>query len=127
VLGQHGLDGGKNLVFLADVAAVDGGSAAGVGDFALHGFELLGLAADQRDLRAEGGEFMGGAAADAAAAAGDDDALADEEAFAENGTVVHGIPPRAGPNQRQPSSCLVDYGRARVDVQATLAMVLLDH
>ena len=73
-----------HALFLADVGAVAARGAAGVRDLARDRFELLRLAPDQGDARAERGEFMRGAAADAAAGAGDDAGLAGEQAVAEN-------------------------------------------
>ena len=73
-----------HALFLADVGGVAARRAAGVGDLARDRFELFGLAADQRDARAERGQFMRRAAPDAAAGAGHDAGLAREQAVAKD-------------------------------------------
>ena len=84
---EHRGDGGLHRGLVADVAGVRRADAAGGLDLAAHRLELLELAADDRDARAERGELVRGAAADARAAAGDDGDLAGEQVGAKDGAV----------------------------------------
>src|SRR6266516_2012790 len=77
-----------DFFLLADVADESLGLAARRGDFRLHGMQLVGRAADERDPRAECRELMRRAAADAAAAAGDDRHLPGKQARPEHRSVA---------------------------------------
>ena len=83
-IGEHRAHDLLHALFLADVGGVAARAAARVRDLARDRFELVGLAADQRDARAERGQFMRRAAPDAAAGAGHDAGLAGEQAVAKN-------------------------------------------
>ena len=84
MLREHFGDRALHRIFLADVADVRAGLAAGLCDFGANALEFVARAADERHRRAQARQFMRGAAPDAGAAAGDDNHLALEQAGAVN-------------------------------------------
>ncbi len=87
VAGEHRGDRRLHLRLLADVAHVDRADAARGFDLALHRGQFVGVAADDRDGRAERRELVRSAAADSRAAAGDDGDLALQQAGCEDGAI----------------------------------------
>ena len=73
MVGEHPLDGGDDRMFIANVGDM-GGNQTTIGfDLTAHTLEFVLVAPDDRDMRTERGQLMGGATPDSAAAAGDDD------------------------------------------------------
>src|SRR6187401_1496199 len=89
VPGHDRADRFLDLGFLANVESVRLAAAAGRLDLALHGLQLLGLAAGDHDMRAERGKLVRRAAADAAAAAGHNHGLAGEQSRLEDRAIRH--------------------------------------
>ena len=63
---------------------MDGNPPAVGADFGLHGVEFVDVAADDRHVGAQRGEFVGGASPDPATAAGDHDRPTGEQVFGED-------------------------------------------
>ncbi|MNR20555.1 hypothetical protein D3C85_1374040 [compost metagenome] len=83
----------RNRFFIANVASRPIRLATVFDDFRCDTFELVGLASDQQNMGAEGGQFVGGATTDATAATGDNDVLASKQVGFENRIVGHGGSP----------------------------------
>jgi hypothetical protein len=63
---------------------MDGNPAAVGADLGLYGVEFVGVAADDRHIGAQGGEFVGRASADPATPAGDHDRPTGEQVVGED-------------------------------------------
>ena len=94
---EHGGDGRAHRGLVADVAGMRARGAARGLDLGAHRGELVGLAADEGDRRAERSQLVRRAAPDARAAAGDDGDLAREQVAAEDGLVGQGMSCRRTP------------------------------
>jgi hypothetical protein len=70
--------------FIADVCGMDGYPTAVGLDLGLHGFEFVGVAADDRHVSAQRGQFVGGASPDSAGSTGDYDRATGEKGVGEN-------------------------------------------
>ncbi|MCY1551020.1 hypothetical protein D9M68_873190 [compost metagenome] len=68
-----------------------GGLGVGRRQLGRHNLQLLALAPDQRQARAQAGQLVRGAAAQATATAGDDDGLALEETGPKHRAVALGV------------------------------------
>jgi hypothetical protein len=83
VLGEDRVDDVADGGFVADVGGMDGDPPAVGADLGVHGIEFVRVAANNRHVGAQRGEFVGGASPDTAAPAGDDDRLTGEEVLLE--------------------------------------------
>ena len=88
-LREHRGDHGLYRLFITDVADLEAGAAAVLGDLGAGLLQLFLLAPDQHHMGAQVGQLVGHAATDAAAAAGDQNGLVSEQARFEYRVVCH--------------------------------------